>query len=163
MMRPKCANGCGNTTHIILKGDPKRDIKAGEYRKYCSHRCYLEHRRKTKVQECRRGHPYIVTLGGRNKCRVCSAAKRLARKTQRPWLEVLQEIGLPPARCPVCKRVDNESDWWHTLVPDHDHSTGHFRGWLCGACNKALGMVGDDPRILKRLSRWLVENGAIDT
>jgi hypothetical protein len=32
----------------------------------------------------------------------------------------------------------------HTsLVPDHDHKTGAFRGWLCLQCNMGIGQLGD--------------------
>lgn len=29
------------------------------------------------------------------------------------------------------------------LVPDHDHKTGHFRGWICFRCNSGIGLLGD--------------------
>ena len=31
----------------------------------------------------------------------------------------------------------------YALALDHDHVTGAFRGWLCGKCNVAIGMLGD--------------------
>ena len=33
---------------------------------------------------------------------------------------------------------------------DHDHSTGRVRGWLCHACNVAIGMLREDPRVITR-------------
>ena len=29
------------------------------------------------------------------------------------------------------------------LYGDHDHTTNHFRGWLCFACNTGIGKLGD--------------------
>ena len=146
--------GCEKTTRLIAKGDPKRGIVAGTYRKYCSHECYLADRSDNRVKRCPRDHKYKKTKGGRNRCELCGAAKRLAKKVGRPFDEVLLELENKPKRCPICKKKD-KGDSWHRLVPDHDHATGVFRGWLCGSCNKALGMVSDNPKILRRLAKYL--------
>jgi len=45
---------------------------------------------------------------------------------------------------------------------DHDHKTDKFRGWLCGHCNSALGMVNDDISILEGLIKYLKENPRIE-
>jgi hypothetical protein len=57
-------------------------------------------------------------------------------------------------RCAICKRDDQK------VEIDHDHDNGQVRGLLCGACNKALGFLDDDPALfragiayLKRRSR----------
>lgn len=41
--------------------------------------------------------------------------------------------------CDLCKELGELSD----LVIDHCHTTGKFRGWLCGSCNTGLGYFGD--------------------
>lgn len=51
-------------------------------------------------------------------------------------------------RCRIC---NNE----RPLVVDHDHDTGRFRGLLCQQCNAMLGMVGDDPEVLRRAIDYL--------
>lgn len=38
---------------------------------------------------------------------------------------------------------------------DHDHKTGNFRGWLCGNCNRAAGLLQDDPERARKLADYL--------
>ena len=38
---------------------------------------------------------------------------------------------------------------------DHDHSTGQLRGVLCRNCNMALGLFGDDPRLVEAAEKYL--------
>ena len=46
--------------------------------------------------------------------------------------------------CPVCGREGR-------LDMDHDHATGLVRGWLCGNCNRGLGLIGDTREAAQRL------------
>lgn len=49
--------------------------------------------------------------------------------------------------CAICQR--KSSDGKHLCV-DHDHVTGVVRGLLCGKCNSAIGLLGDDPLVIYR-------------
>ena len=49
----------------------------------------------------------------------------------------------------------HESELKTKLNLDHCHSTGTFRGWLCGSCNRALGYAGDSATILEKLIEYL--------
>ena len=44
------------------------------------------------------------------------------------------------------------------LCVDHCHTTGKFRGLLCGPCNRALGLLKDDPVRIARLVEYLKEH-----
>ena len=53
-----------------------------------------------------------------------------------------------PHHCEVCLSTER-------IVYDHSHDTGLFRGWLCNACNVALGLVKDDPERLRGLAIYI--------
>jgi hypothetical protein len=46
-------------------------------------------------------------------------------------------------RCAICRERPDK------LVIDHCHTTGKFRALLCGQCNSALGLLAENPEILK--------------
>jgi hypothetical protein len=58
-----------------------------------------------------------------------------------------------PEKCEVCGQKSLNGR--RRLSCEHDHATGRFRGWLCHACNTALGNVKDSPTILRALAAYL--------
>jgi hypothetical protein len=54
--------------------------------------------------------------------------------------------------CAICGGSNGEKP----LHVDHDHKTGKVRKLLCGACNKALGMVRDNESILLKMVKYLL-------
>lgn len=63
----------------------------------------------------------------------------------RPCPQLCECCGNPPGR--------------KALALDHDHVTGKFRGWLCGACNPAIGSLGDNYDGVLRALDYLLRNG----
>lgn len=113
------------------------------------------------MMACRNGH-----TGPRDKrgdCRECRAAAVARNRAKNPKLHqqrlrawekknpdkvkgyARRKRGLPePARaCPIVCECCGRPPGKISLALDHDHVTGHFRGWLCKACNLALGLLGD--------------------
>jgi hypothetical protein len=53
--------------------------------------------------------------------------------------------------CAICKRPDGR----RRLAVDHDHVTKKVRALLCGPCNVTLGMMRDDPQLLRAAADYL--------
>ena len=58
--------------------------------------------------------------------------------------------------CPICGR--NQRQVRRKLAIDHCHKTGRIRGILCGRCNLALGLLGDNCVFLERAINYLKQN-----
>jgi hypothetical protein len=88
------------------------------------------------------------------------SGRRDRSRSRRRWRERLREYGLTVddfdrmlveqvGRCGACSAP---------LVKvnvDHCHQTGAVRGLLCGGCNSAAGMAGDDPARLRQIAAYL--------
>ena len=42
-----------------------------------------------------------------------------------------------------------------SLAVDHDHNTSEVRGLLCDKCNRGLGLLGDNPILLRKSASYL--------
>ena len=56
-------------------------------------------------------------------------------------------------KCQVCERPWQAGLGRHVI--DHCHETGTVRGILCGPCNRALGLLGDDAKRIEALLKYL--------
>lgn len=106
--------------------------------------------------------------GRRLTCAVCemagsyesraSALDEAAKKYGPPSYRRAEIAGRPkPDVCEICSRRPGKRG----LHFDHDHKTGQFRGWLCGRCNTALGMVEDDIGTLAFMIDYLINGGTV--
>lgn len=58
--------------------------------------------------------------------------------------------------CAVCK--EPESFRKQRLSTDHCHKSHRFRGLLCNACNRGLGLFRDNPEALRAAADYLENN-----
>lgn len=86
------------------------------------------------------------------------------RKAQRKSLYGLTEeahaalVASQGGLCAVCRQPpkDSRTPDDPCLQVDHDHRTKRVRGLLCGACNRAIGLMRDDPRRLLQAAKYLL-------
>ena len=59
--------------------------------------------------------------------------------------------------CAICGRAEKRrlNGRVTRLSVDHDHETGRVRGLLCWACNRAIGLLQEDRRVLEHAISYL--------
>lgn len=65
-----------------------------------------------------------------------------------PPADLAHAIRVLDSRCQVCKTKTE-------LHIDHNHETGERRGLLCGACNRALGLLNENPATIRALADYI--------
>jgi hypothetical protein len=62
-------------------------------------------------------------------------------------------------RCAICytTKPSPRRDYFDI---DHDHTTGQIRGLLCEVCNRAIGLLKDDPKRFRRATEYLEHHAA---
>lgn len=61
--------------------------------------------------------------------------------------------------CKLCGIHEN-SEKHNRLHVDHCHTTGKYRGLLCGPCNRALGLLKDNIQTIQNAIKYLDENNS---
>lgn len=60
--------------------------------------------------------------------------------------------------CAICFEIEKEDrGQLDPLSVDHNHDTGKVRGLLCGRCNRAIGLMNDNPKLLRQAVIYLEE------
>ena len=84
----------------------------------------------------------------------CQAVAKMDRPMRTGLAKNLLESRLT-GRCEICGQKTKRS-----LCMDHNHATGENRGLLCVSCNAGIGMLGDDPAILRQAALYLEQHKA---
>lgn len=141
-------NASRRATYAAKKDDP--EFKEG--RKLKNKRSYLGNR-ETRLQDMQN----YRDAGLRPKADPAkSRAYHLKKKYGLTEDQFQERFNLQGRACAICNKehVCGEKAF-HT---DHDHVTGAIRGILCQACNKALGLAQDNPKILMSMAAYLIQN-----
>ncbi len=88
----------------------------------------------------------VTKIYRKRKCNKC----RLVQKNIQHALKKIHT--LPAEACQCCGSTST------TLVLDHCHATGAFRGWLCQRCNTCIGGLGDTMEALQRAITYLARS-----
>jgi transcription initiation factor IIE alpha subunit len=90
-------------------------------------------------------HTTPVKIHYKDICKVCAGKKAKI-------VNELRKLNPYPEKdhvCPICQKQAKK------YYLDHNWEDGSFRGWLCNACNVALGLLKDDIAILYRAIAYL--------
>ena len=117
-------------------------------------------RSRCKDCECKTAKEYAILYHNRvkerkrkyeknNPCKVREWGFRSSWKAMGFDPSSIQSIYLnKPASCEICGKETN-------VFLDHCHKTLALRGWLCGHCNKAIGLFMDDPVACRNAAAYL--------
>lgn len=62
-----------------------------------------------------------------------------------------QMVDIQGGLCACCKLAPQGKGAAAVLNVDHDHVTGRVRGLLCNPCNQAMGLMKDNPAMVRQL------------
>jgi hypothetical protein len=87
--------------------------------------------------------------GLRPECKKCKNARgRGAKIKYRYGLTESEFDNIKSFGCNVCGSTED-------LHLDHNHKTGKVRGCLCAKCNHALGLMKDNPMLIRKLADYV--------
>ncbi|WP_435656974.1 endonuclease domain-containing protein [Brucella pituitosa] len=55
-------------------------------------------------------------------------------------------------KCKICDEAQEDRSKFHV---DHCHDTQVLRGLLCSRCNQAIGLMRDDPLIMRKAAQYV--------
>lgn len=58
--------------------------------------------------------------------------------------------------CAICGA--NPTTMKMRLAVDHDHKTGKIRGLLCASCNRGIGLLKEQPDVLRAAAQYLLKH-----
>ena len=93
-------------------------------------------------------------------CRQCKRVDQVERRYSIPHAEVMNMLEAQGWKCAICEipvvwQVSNVQKSTSACI-DHCHTEGHVRGILCSHCNRAIGLLRDDPKIVTAAAQYLV-------
>ena len=91
---------------------------------------------------------------GQNKEVIAEKARRyhLQRKFSLSVEDYDKLLALQNGVCAICKLTCSSGN---SLSVDHDHKTGKIRALLCRSCNFSLGLMKEDPALMRAAADYL--------
>ncbi len=110
---------------------------------------------------CKNGHQ--LRWVGTNNCIECEQEKKLDYQESRREQRLLKKYGISTDeyermaesqewKCKICDEAQEDRSKFHV---DHCHDTQILRGLLCSRCNQAIGLMRDDPLIMRKAAQYV--------
>lgn len=124
---------------------------------------YMYKKAKCRCSECRaanarwgRGYNPNWSLENKHRRAVYSRRSSLLTRYGMTLEEHAELVEACDNRCHVCGLPPNTASKNHDkLHIDHDHGSNIVRGLLCNQCNRAIGLMKDDPVRLQAAADYL--------
>ena len=86
----------------------------------------------------------------------CQSHARRFRKYGLTEQDLTGMLARQKSRCAICGSAEpgSSGEW----CVDHDYITGQIRGLLCGRCNSGIGLLQDDPDIIRAAARYVARH-----
>lgn len=155
---PTICDGC---EQIYERTAPKQ--------RYCTHTCgsRIQTRQRLGLQgpssiirPCEYCTAEFSSVDGRTKyCgEECARTAKSLREAFRRYGITMQEYRRlwlkQKGVCAVCHQPER-TERNRLLTIDHDHVSGHVRGLLCSQCNRAIGLLQDDPKVIAAAAAYV--------
>lgn len=119
-----------------------------------------------KCTTCRETHPLESFAksnrekwGREYRCNRCTNRNRTALNIKTLYgltlAQYFEQLESQSYRCAICKR--HQVEFERPLAVDHSHTTKQNRGLLCSPCNVTIGMVNENPEVLRDIMTYLSE------
>lgn len=141
------------------------------YQRWCSVRCGSRLRQRTYrnlhapesiKRPCRYCEAEFSSVDGRQYyCSdECTRTAKSLREAYRRYGITMQEYRAVWLRqkgvCAICRKPER-TERNRLLTIDHDHVSGQIRGLLCSQCNRAIGLLDDDPHVILAAAAYVKE------
>lgn len=117
---------------------------------------------KRKCSKCKRMRPVGMFVSSKKtysgllcRCKECSTIAMWTTKHRISFDEGRRLLKLRNRGCSICGR--KHSNRISEIHLDHNHRSGQVRGFLCGNCNRALGLLRESSQIIRAMLAYIVK------
>lgn len=140
-----------NERHRLYQSDPEKKARRAKYE---------SERRNDPVavaKRLERGRKYRASTEGR----IRQKESKLRRTYGISYAQYKAMLDVSRGRCPICKLSFDRLVKPMEPHIDHCHETSKIRGILCRKCNLAIGLLADNPTLLRRAITYLKNSGSL--
>lgn len=155
----KTCTGCGHTKPL---DDFHRKATGGQGRQPRCKTCFSEYHKGYHRRTAERRRAYARDYYWANRERIQERERQRYTPKKYKDYALRKNYGISLAEygemlaaqggvCAICAASPSDRE----LAVDHDHETGVVRALLCGPCNRSLGLLKEDPTILRRAADYV--------